>query len=70
MTDISKDKLDGKVDSAYRLVLMAAERAKQLAKGSKPRVQTNAKKPTTIAIEEILADKVKYTSGKPDEDEA
>jgi len=70
MADIRKDKLDEKVDSIYRLVLVAAERAKQLAKGSKPRVETKAKKPTTIALEEILADKVQYEEGEPEEDEA
>ncbi len=70
MTYIPKDKLGQKVGSVYRLVLVAAERARQLGKGSKPRVQTRAKKPTTIALEEILADKVRYENGKPEKDEA
>jgi DNA-directed RNA polymerase subunit omega len=63
MARIPKDKLDEKVDSVYRLVLIAARRARQLGKGAKPLVQTDAKKATTIALEEILAGKVSYEDG-------
>jgi DNA-directed RNA polymerase subunit omega len=70
MTRISKDKLEEKANSVYRLVLVAAERTKQLAKGSKPLVKTNAKKATTVALEEILEGKVKYENGKTGRDEA
>lgn len=60
MAKISKDRLEKKTDSLYRLVLLAAERARQLSKGAKPVVRTGAKKPCTIALEEILAGKVRY----------
>jgi DNA-directed RNA polymerase omega subunit len=59
MAKMSKDKLDEKVDSVYRLVLIAAGRARQLGRGARPLVKTDAKKASTIALEEILAGKVK-----------
>jgi len=69
MAKVSKGKLEGKVDSVYRLVLIAAERAKQLSKGAKPLLNTDAKKASTIALEEILVEKVKYEDGRSREDE-
>jgi len=48
------------VDSKYRLVLLAARRSKQIQKGAKPRVQTPAKKPTRIALEEVQRGLVPY----------
>ena len=69
MARVSKSKLEGKVDSIYRLVLVAAERAKQLSKGAKPLVSTDAKKASTIALEEILAGKVKCEDERSTEDE-
>jgi DNA-directed RNA polymerase omega subunit len=51
------------IDSKYRLVILAAKRSKQLQKGAKPRVNTRAKKPTTIAIEEIERGLVRYSCG-------
>jgi DNA-directed RNA polymerase omega subunit len=41
------------IDSKYRLVLLAAKRSKQLQKGAKPRLQSGAKKPTRVALEEV-----------------
>lgn len=69
MAEIGKDKLNEKADSVYRLVLIAAERAKQLGKGAKPLVKTTAKKPTTVALKEILAEKVRYEDERPEQDE-
>jgi DNA-directed RNA polymerase omega subunit len=48
------------IDSKYRLVLLAAKRSKQLQKGAKPRVQSTAKKPTRIALEEVQRGLVNY----------
>ena len=54
------------VDSKYRLVLLAARRSKQIQKGAKPRLQTGAKKPTRIALEEVQRGLVPYqTVPKP-----
>ena len=67
---ISKDKLDEKIDSVYRLVIIASRRARQLGKGAKPLVKTNAKKPSTIALEEILAGRVSYEDESEKHDDA
>lgn len=53
--------------SIYRLVILAAKRAKELAEGTPPLVDTGSRKATTVALEEILQGKVLY---KPDEDAA
>ena len=39
---------------------MAAQRAKQLQAGAKPRVETRSRKPTRIAVEETLAEAVSW----------
>ena len=43
------------VDSKYRLILIAAQRSKQLQRGARPRVEMDAQrhKPTRIALEEV-----------------
>jgi DNA-directed RNA polymerase subunit omega len=50
------------VDSRYRLILLAAQRSKQLQSGAKPRVEiTNAKmKNNRIALEEFRQGKIEF----------
>ena len=43
-----------KLDSRFRLVEIASQRARELAYGAKPKVETKATKIPTIAIEETL----------------
>jgi len=52
------------IDTRYRLVIIASQRTKQLMLASKPLVDTKAKKPTTIALEEVLAGKLEFFTGK------
>lgn len=47
-------------DSRYTLVMLASKRARQIIEGSKPLIETDSKKPVSIAIEEILAGKITY----------
>lgn len=49
-----------KGESRYTLVMIVAKRARQIIDGSKPLVETNSSKPVTIAIEELLQDKIEY----------
>jgi len=51
------------VDSRFRLVLMAAQRVRQLADGAPPQVKTRYTKNTTIALEEAIDGKLRYLSG-------
>lgn len=53
-------KLKEGFDSNYRYVLVAARRARQLAGGAPPLVETHARKVCKIAQQEIDAGKVQY----------
>ena len=50
------------VDSKYRLILIAAQRSKQLQKGARPRVEMDSQrhKPTRIALEEVMRGKITF----------
>ena len=48
------------VDSKFRFITVAAQRAKQLQNGAKPRVEVKSRKPTRVAIEEVLAGAVSW----------
>jgi len=52
--------LPREVDSKFRLITVAAQRAKQLQNGAKPRVESRSRKPTRIAMEEVLAGAVSW----------
>ena len=68
MRHYSVEDFHGKVDSLYRLVLLASRRANQIARTeSRPLIATHSRKPTVIALEEILDGKVSYTTGDGDE---
>jgi DNA-directed RNA polymerase subunit omega len=47
-------------DSRYTLVILASKRARKIIEGEKPLVETNSKKAVSIALEEIMADKITY----------
>ncbi len=51
------------LDSKYRLILVAAQRSKQLQKGARPRVEMDAQrhKPTRIALEEVQRGVVNFS---------
>jgi DNA-directed RNA polymerase subunit omega len=56
----SLEKALSTVANRYLLVVLAAKRARQINRGSPPRVDTRYKKPTSIALEEIAHAKVEY----------
>ena len=47
-------------ESVYKLVILAAKRAKEISEGSPPLVETREKKVTSLALEEILQGRVLY----------
>ena len=61
MMQDSTDELLKDVDSRYTLITMASKRARQLVDGSEALVETENKKPVTIAVEEITAGEVTFT---------
>ena len=50
----------GDFDSKFRFVIVAAKRAKQLLKGSKPKIESKSKNLIRIAQEEVLQGLVEY----------
>jgi DNA-directed RNA polymerase omega subunit len=48
------------VDSKFRFITVASQRAKQLQNGAKPRVDVRSRKPTRIAMQEVLAGAVSW----------
>jgi DNA-directed RNA polymerase subunit omega len=52
--------LPKEVDSKFRFIAVAAQRAKQLQIGAKPRVDTRSRKSTRIAMQEVLAGTVSW----------
>jgi DNA-directed RNA polymerase subunit omega len=48
------------VDSKFRFITVAAQRAKQLQNGAKPRVEVRSRKPTRVAIDEVVAGAVSW----------
>jgi DNA-directed RNA polymerase subunit omega len=60
----NEQEMDGPTfDSKYRLILIAAQRSKQLQRGARPRVEmdTQRHKPTRIALEEVQSGKVTFS---------
>src|SRR5512144_628556 len=55
---------DDKIDGKYRLVAIAAQRAKDLSLGSKSKIQTRSKKVTSIAIEEAVSGLLEFLTGE------
>lgn len=48
------------IDSKFRFIIIAAERAKQLQGNARPRIATKSTKPTYIAMQEVLHGLVRY----------
>ncbi len=51
-------------ESRSRLVIITAQRARQLMQGARPALPTRHTKPTTIALEEMLNGKIHFLVGK------
>lgn len=65
MTDLSYLVLPKEVDSKFRFITVASQRAKQLQAGAKPRVDSRSRKSTRIAMQEVLAQAVSWDMEEP-----
>lgn len=52
--------LPKEIDSKFQFITVAAQRAKQLQNGAKPRVEARSRKNTRIAMQEVLAKAVSW----------
>lgn len=50
----------GDIDSKFKFVLVASKRAKQLLKGSKPKIKSKSKNLIRIALQEVIEGLVDY----------
>jgi len=57
------DRADSKVDSKFRFVLVAAQRAEQLMRGARPKVEAGKRKPTRVAMQEVDSNLVDWDYG-------
>lgn len=55
----------GGIDSKFRFVIIAALRAKELLKGSKPKIKTKAKNLVRVAQDEVRQGLVEYQTIQP-----
>jgi DNA-directed RNA polymerase omega subunit len=58
-------KTSAEIDSKFRFVIVAALRAKQLIRGSKPRIKSKSKNPIRIAQMEVTKGLVNYDIIEP-----
>ena len=52
------------IDGKFRLVTIAAQRAKELSLGAKPKIAAKTKKVTSIAIEEAISGVLEFVTGE------
>jgi DNA-directed RNA polymerase omega subunit len=65
------DRFPSRIDSKFRYVLLAANRAEQLMRGARAKIELPTRKPTTLAMEEVNRDVVEWGYGpSPEEIEA
>jgi len=58
--EFDPDKFDGK----FRIIAIAAQRAKELAAGAEPKIKTKARKIGTVAIEETISNTLEFLTGE------
>ena len=61
--DDKDEKADVKVDSKFRFVLVAAQRAEQLMRGARPKVEAGKRKPTRVAMQEVDSNLIDWDYG-------
>ena len=61
-SEVIVEKTQGEIDSKYRMIILAAQRSKQLQRGATPRVDADPRKTKTtrIAMKELENGKVHF----------
>ncbi|MBA2379303.1 MAG: DNA-directed RNA polymerase subunit omega [Blastocatellia bacterium] len=59
-----------KIDSKYRMIILAAQRSKQLQRGAIPRIDVDVRKhkPTRVAMRELEERKIDFSFTEPVEE--
>jgi DNA-directed RNA polymerase omega subunit len=58
-----------RIDSKFRFILLAAERAERMARGAPPKLEADTRKSTQVAMDEIMHDLIEWDYGPAPEDE-
>lgn len=66
MAQVPIEELLKRCGSVYKLVILAAKRAKEIAEGSPVLIETPQQKATSTALDEILQGKVLYKVEAPE----
>lgn len=53
-----------KIDSRFRIIAIACQRAKELSVGAKARVKTKSKKVSTVSLEETIGNTIEFLTGE------
>ena len=64
------DRIPERIDSKFRYVLLASQRAEQLVQGAMQRVEATSPKPTRIGMQEITENVIDWDYGPAEEPEA
>lgn len=64
------ENIPDRIDSRFRFILLAAERAEQLMRGAPAKIEVNSPKVTRVALEEIQRDLVDWDYGPAPEEDA
>ena len=59
-------KMPANIDSKYRFIIVAAERAKQLQGNAKPKFKTKSTKSAYIAMREVEAEMISFEILQPE----
>ena len=57
------EQIPDRIDSTFRYILIAAKRAEQLVRGAKPRLDMPNRKPSRVAMREVVENLVDWDYG-------
>ena len=57
------EQIPDRIDSTFRYILIAAKRAEQLVRGAKPRLEMPNRKPSRVAMREVVENLVDWDYG-------
>ena len=63
------ERMPERIDSKFRLILLAAERAERMMRGARPKLEADTRKFTQVAMDEILHDLIEWDYGPAPEEQ-
>ena len=63
------ERMPERIDSKFRLILLAAERAERMMRGARPKLEADTRKCTQVAMDEILHDLIEWDYGPEPEEQ-